>query len=107
MQFINLTPHTVNIIAEDGSELLAIYASGDLARVSAETVVAGNIDGITITSTRYGEVQGLPEPQEGVAYIVSALVAQRVHGREDVFVPSESVRDSNGRIIGCRSLGRI
>lgn len=27
--------------------------------------------------------------------------------RNDVFIPNESVRDEEGRIIGCKSLGRV
>lgn len=105
MTFVNLTPHTINVLTE--GRTLAIEPSGQLARVSSRTETIGMLEGIPVTTTVYGEVEGLPEPREGVAYIVSALVAQRVTDREDVFVPSESVRDERGRIIGCRSLGRI
>lgn len=55
----------------------------------------------------FGEVQDLHEQKDGTVYLVSSLVAQRVPERRDVFIPSESVRDSAGRIIRCRSLGRI
>ena len=103
---MNLTPHTVNIVTESG-EIIDYPASGVLARVSARTQVIGKLGNIPITRTVYGEVEGLPEPEEGTIYIVSSLVAQRVPERTDVFVPSESVRDDQGRIIGCRSLGRI
>ena len=105
MTFINLTPHAINILGE--GRTLAIEPSGQLARVSARTETIGEIDGIPVTTTVYGEVEGLPESRDGVAYIVSSLVAQRVTHREDVFVPSESVRDERGRIVGCRSLGRV
>ena len=104
---INLTPHTVNFVAENGEEILAVAASGELARVSSETVTIGEVDGIPITTTSYGEVEGLPEPRANTIYIVSALVAQRCPDRDDVFIPNEAVRDDKGRIIGCRSLGRI
>lgn len=60
-----------------------------------------------MTETVFGEVEGLPETQEGTIYVVSSLVAQRVPNRTDVFIPNESVRDDQGRIIGCKSLGRI
>lgn len=106
MQFINLTPHAINFIKEDGSTL-TIPASGTLARMTTLTVVTGEIDGIPITETVFGKVEGLPAPSEGNIFIVSSLVAQRVPDRNDVFIPSESVRDEQGRIIGCKSLGRI
>lgn len=105
---INLTPHAITVVSGSGEILRQIPASGNLARVSARTVATGEmVDGIPVTTTSYGEVEGLPSPQEGVIYIVSALVAGRVPDRRDVFIPNESVRDSEGRIIGCKSLGRI
>ena len=107
MQFVNLTPHVVTIVAGDGTVLRTIEPSGTLARVSAHTVTIGDVDGIPVTTTEFGEVEGLPEPSEGTSFIVSSIVAQRVSGRTDVYIPNESVRDERGRIVGCRSLGRI
>lgn len=115
MKLVNLTPHTVNIVASDGTPILAIEPSGDVARVSSHVDTVGFVtvldgDGaviIPVTATSFGDVQGLPDPQDDVAFVVSSLVAQRVPDRTDVFIPSDSVRDSSGRIIGCRSLGRI
>ena len=105
---INLTPHTITICNASGEIVRQIPASGNLARVSARTVSTGEVfDGIPVTTTSYGEVEGLPAPQQDTIYIVSALVAGRVPDRGDVFIPNESVRDSEGRIIGCKSLGRI
>ena len=60
MNIINLTPHAITICGADGSIILTIPASGNLARVSAHTVQTGEIDGIPVTSTVYGEVEGLP-----------------------------------------------
>lgn len=103
---INLTPHDITFIGENGEKRI-ILPSGKLARVAAKTVTVGSIDGIPVTATEFGEVEGLPEPAADTIYIVSSLVAQRVPERTDVYVPSESVRDENGRIIGCKSLGKI
>jgi hypothetical protein len=115
MKLVNLTPHTINVVASDGTTILAIEPSGDVARVSSHTETTGFVtvwdgDGavlIPVTATVFGDVQGLPDPQSDVAFVVSSLVAQRVPDRDDVFIPSDSVRDNAGRIIGCRSLGRI
>lgn len=83
-----------------------VEPSGTIARVSATTIDIGEVDGIPVTETAFGPVENLPEEAEDTIYIVSSLVAQRVN-RPDVYIPNESVRDSEGRIIGCRSLGRI
>jgi hypothetical protein len=107
---VNLTPHDINIVREDGTTW-TIPASGEVARVYANTRRVDEFDGVPITQTFYGMVAGLPEPQDGVRYIVSALVAERVTDRTakvgDILVPSETVRDEHGRIIGCKSLGII
>lgn len=104
---INLTPHAVNLYNSRTGNFDTITPSGVVARVSATTVSCGVIGDYNVTATSYGEVENLPEPQEGTIYIVSSLVAQRAPSRTDVFIPNESVRDSEGRIIGCKSLGRV
>jgi hypothetical protein len=108
MTIMNLTPHSISFVDADANVILTVEASGQLARVSAKTVMTGEtFNGIPVTKTEYGTVEGLPEPQEGIIYVVSSLVAARVPDRGDVFIPNESVRDENGRIIGCRSLGHV
>lgn len=102
---INLTPHEVNIITENNT--ITIHTSGNIARCKTERNMIGNINGIPVTSTVLGEVEGLPEPQEGTIYVVSSLVAQACKDRTDIFIPDDTVRDGEGKIIGCRSLGRI
>ena len=107
MKVTNLTPHSISFINEDGTQILVVEPSGEVARVSVRTETVGKINGIPVTTSVFGEVENLPDPQDGTIYIVSSLVAQRCHDRDDVFIPNESVRDDKGRIIGCRSLGTI
>ena len=111
MKIINLTPHSITFVSDDGTPIMTVPASGAVARVSSKTVVMGLVDvgeiQIPITGTTYGEIEGLPSPQDGIIYVVSSLVAQRCSNRQDIFIPNESVRDENGRIVGCRSLGRV
>ena len=133
-KLINLTPHAINIVKLlDNGEFIKIFdipVSGQLARCKASTVQVGGVwincnnptvesycgyfdyysvedFNVPITSTEYGEVEGLPDPQPDTMYIVSSLVAQRVKERDDVLVPGETVRDSEGRIVGCKSLARV
>ena len=111
INIVNLTPHKITFVTDKGN--LSIDPSGEIARVSSTTKEVGYIYvskfGIKIptTTTVYGEIEGLPDPKENTIFVVSSLVAQRVPEREDVFIPNESVRDENGRIIGCRSFGHI
>jgi len=113
MKFINLTPHEIKVIHE-GFEC-TFPPSGTVARVAYErgpTYVLGNPEGntddpawghITFAVLRERKSDSrLPEPQEGVLYIVSRDVAQHNLDRRDLIVPDteDAVRDDKGRIIG-------
>ena len=103
-KIVNLTPHDVTVAG------VVFPASGSCARLTSRTETFGSVevDGLSIPLTRtvFGEVCGLPAAEDGTIYIVSALVAGQCKGRDDVF-PSESLRDEQGRIVGCKSLGRV
>lgn len=109
---INLTPHAINFYDDNDNLYFTIEPSGTVARLGTNTVVSGNYDegtgiSIPITETKFSKIENLPEDDYKHCYIVSSLVAQACRGRRDIFIPNESIRDENGRIIGCRSLGRI
>ena len=113
-KIVNLTPHTINLCGEDGSVKMSINPSEKIARVSQDTQVVDQIIsdgiGVIVTETVFGQVENLPEPKEGVIYLVSRLVKSRVPHRNDVLVPDTSsesaVRDSEGRIVGVKRLSR-
>lgn len=94
--FKNYTPHTITL--NDGRE----YASEGLARVSA---TFSKFDENGVCSQQFGDVTGLPEPTDGVLYIVSALVliAVKLQGRTDCVAPAtghpECVRNDKGFIV--------
>lgn len=101
----NLTPHPIHLLDENNN-VIRTFASNGLVRLKANTVEAGfTVDDCKITKTVFGEVEGLPEYQFGQFYIVSQLVKSALSTREDLLVPAEVVRDSNGNIIGCKSFG--
>ncbi len=105
----NLTPHEVVVF--NGETKLTIKPEALSARVSSTIQVVGsiNVDGtpVDITRTTFGEVEGLPEEQDGVGYIVSRLVCEACPHRRDLYIPNGSVRDESGRIVGCTSLAQI
>lgn len=103
MNIVNLTPHELNICNAAG-ETVSIPPSGTIARVAETRVQLRAVNGIPVTRAEYGAVEGLPEPQEGAIYVVSALVLGRCGGRSDVFAPGTAVRDAEGRVIGCSGL---
>lgn len=105
---INLTPHSVNIIGNDNSVAITIEASGNVARCSQTIDIVGaltldSVD-IPISSSSYGEVVDLPDPQDGIYYVVSRLVMSACPARQDLLVPNDLVRNDAGQVIGCRSL---
>lgn len=106
MKLVNLTPHTVNVVLEDGATL-NIASSGVVARCSQSDVNVGTIDvdgiAVPLTETSFGDVVDLPAPAPDTLYIVSRLVATAAN-RDDLVVPNGIVRDDNGNIIGCKSL---
>ncbi|NNG67530.1 hypothetical protein [Caldanaerobacter subterraneus] len=110
MKLVNLTPHEITLILEGGE--LHIPPSGTVARCTTNrvTVEEVHIDGlkIPINKTEFGEVENLPEPEEGTYFIVSAIVAQAMSGkRSDLLIPDDAVRDEQGRIVGARALARV
>lgn len=102
-KLINLTPHTLNLIAADGSTV-DVQSSGDIARVSSTSTVVATINGINVAQSTWGDVTGLPVAQDGIIYIVSRMVKDRVPDRADVMVPGAPVRDANGVIVGANGL---
>lgn len=80
-KFINLTPHTITL--NNGTEY---HPSGKVARV--ENQFSNFCCGIS--TVFYGEIENLPEPEEGTIYIVSAMVlaAAKEKGRTDVVAPA-------------------
>lgn len=107
---VNLTPHAVRLITEDGT--LEIAPSGPPARVTMapdepyrhRAFVGGHRIQIRSTATT-GTVVNLPEPRRRTAYIVSKPVIEACP-RFDLVVPHDTVRDAEGNVIGCRSLAR-
>jgi hypothetical protein len=103
---VNLTPHAINLV-RDGQVVETIHPSGTIARVSMTTEIVGQINGFEVRKNTYNEVVDLPPREEGTIYIVSALVAQAAKDRYDLVVPDGSVRDADGRIIGCTGFAVI
>lgn len=107
MTIVNLTPHSINFLDGDNNPILTVEPSGTVARAKQTRTLCGHIAGIPVNQCAYGQVQGLPEPAKETIYVVSAITAQACPEREDIYIVDDSVRDSNGRIIGVRALAHI
>lgn len=96
MTLVNLTPHPITIRTADGDITIPPDPRGP-ARVDVAPGPAGKItvDGMPVDVMAppvYGPVVDLPDPEDGVGYIVSGLVAGRVD-RDDVFAPVTGSKD--------------
>ncbi len=109
MEIINLTPHKINIMDNDG-KLIKVFESKGKARAAQKDVEIGMLEGIPIIETEFGEPVGLPEYNPETYYIVSALTAKAadLSGRntQDLLLTAKTVRNGDGQIIGCQALAK-
>ena len=103
---INLTPHKLDIKNKNG-QVVEIGGSGTIARVQVRYEPVGEVNGFYIHKAKYGRVEGLPDPKEGVLYVVSRMVAQAVPERKDLLIPGELLRDRDGVVIGANGFSVI
>lgn len=120
MNIHNMTPHVISIIV-DGvkvdfpSEGVIRAAQHDeqVSEVVTDLKIgeAGNA-GFTIPvfSSTFGAPEGVPENLDGI-YIVSSLAYQSLKAAgmpmEHFVIPSGTIRDADGKIIGCKGFARI
>lgn len=114
---LNLTPHTINVVdGTDGETLHAIPASGQVARVATASVLQGTLGlpggvVVPVTSTVYGDVEGIPAPGGG-KFLVSSLVLDRLgpEYRGQAFAPDTgktAVRNDAGQVVAVRQFRTV
>lgn len=117
MKFVNLTPHTINVV---GKNATTVAPSGQSLRVSQEMIPAdvGGGDVVEFYRAKYGPLEmidnttkqvvstELPPLVDDNVYIVSGQCLDALKGvlRADFAAPGELVRDDNGKPIGCKGL---
>ena len=115
----NMTPHVVTLIVEG---VRVDYPSEGIIRATQKDVkvdeIVTDLDlgnssaGFTIPvfSSSFGAPEGVPENLDGI-YIVSSLAYQSLKAAgmpmEHFVVPSGTIRDESGKIIGCKGFARI
>lgn len=113
-KLVNLVPHDVVVMQEEGNVL--IPKGEDVLRLEMKTyyhdriTVDGSNISVPIGHTVFGKLKmesgkPVPRPRQDTKYIVSLEVA-RVAGRQDFLVPNQTIRE-NGKVVGCRSLATI
>lgn len=107
---VNLTQQDIDIMGDYGRVLMHLPATRQVAKIyfDRDEVVRLRGGKIPVTKVSPNKITGVPEPDDGVYYIVSSVIAQHLK-RPDVFspdtAPGGAVRDrSSGKIIGVRGL---
>lgn len=99
IKFVNLCPHALDIVSEDGS-VKKLDLCPTPARVEERlTKIPGGVGGFDAFTTWMGEAQGIPAPQEGVYFVVSRMVFDKTN-RLDVCCPGHLLRDDLGKVVG-------
>jgi hypothetical protein len=116
---LNFTPHPIRIYTADRPDgiddlepglRLVIEPEDTPARLSM--IAVGSLrtefrDGVPVETIEYGHAYGLPEPHDGISYVVSLPVALAlIPRRSDLLVPYREVRNASGTVIGCRELAQ-
>ena len=123
MEIINRTPHDITMMNEAKEVVWTFPKSDEPIRLESSQVVVGTVtDAGHDTSKRNAsdnvfidfdvkqvvyDKSNLPDYMEDTYYIVSALVANAYPERSDLLMVNDTVRDDNGRIIGCKSFAVV
>lgn len=115
----NMTPHVVTLIVEG---VRVDFPSEGIIRAKQEDTKVDEIvtdldlgnssTGFTIPvfKSTFGAPEGVPENLDGI-YIVSSLAYQSLKAAgmsmEHFVIPSGTIRDESGKIIGCKGFARI
>jgi hypothetical protein len=117
-QVINATPHPLRIYDAEGKRIVLVLPVSEIIIRAGERLVTlsdADVNGIEIPV--YGAAYGspnavdhddhpvaVPEPREGVFYVVALPPALAASTRTDFLVCGPAVRDPEGRMIGCMGL---
>lgn len=120
-RLINLTPHEIRILlpqdGPDTSPRYLVLPSAGVARSDSRSqalppieVADGLGTAVPLSQTTYGAIVGLPDPQPGVVYVTSAIVAEQAQ-RDDVVAPGTGPADGavreDGRVVAVTRLVRV
>ena len=103
VKFYNCCPHDVVIILQDGSAV-TFNKCDTPARVYNDINTVFNINKVPILQRSGGNVINLPEPQDGVLYIVSEIVQKARPDRADLLCPGPTIKNEFNVILGCSGL---
>ena len=100
----NLCPHDIVVFFRQKTKIIK---SEGLARVVVSETPNGTIqvDGspIPLVRVEFGEIEGLPDAEQGTVFIVSSIVKEAAKERNDLVAPDTGkscIRNAAGQILG-------
>lgn len=109
----NLTPHTITIMKEDGTEVQ--FKSDWILRLEEERTNVWTINWINVLNIEYKKwyIEDkdwkrslLKKKKDNVIYIVSAVACQWYKHRDDLYIVSDTYRDANWIIVWCKAISK-
>lgn len=97
---INLVPHpiTYSAIIDGRPQMITLPPEPAACRVQTESHDLGMLGHLPIQKQTFGEIHNLPDPIDGVVYVVSGIVlaALKAEGstRHDIIAPATGPRDN-------------
>jgi hypothetical protein len=103
---LNYTQHVITIVDNDGNIVQEFPSVGN-AQVETTSRQVGDVNGVAIVHTEFGDITGLPDPAPDTLYIVGMIVAQAAR-RSDLISPDTgpSAFRKAGQIVGVRRFAR-
>lgn len=126
-ELINLTPYPIRIYAFDTPDRIADLATGLRLTIPPDGRVArvgemsmgtdrtltldddhGGFVSVPVEYVEHRYTVNLPDPEDGVWFVVSLVLAlsPEVGSRSDLLTPYSLVRNTEGTVVGCRTLAR-
>lgn len=117
LNILNLTPHKIVVYSQDEEQILLTIEPQKneegkplFLRAEVNQEPLPPLNGFPVHLNSYGVVEGMPDPKEGTVYVVSQITATalKAAGRaDDVYIVDKTVRDSDGRIVGCKGFAKV
>lgn len=102
-KFVNLIGHDITI-----SGYGTLSKCENPCKIETKQRVLGKVAGIPIAETHFEKIVNLPQPEDGVYYIVSRITMDFMpFDREDVFCVDTgptAIRDENGQVVAVTQL---
>tara|TARA_R100000234_G_scaffold39403_1_gene23521 strand:- start:6052 stop:6462 length:411 start_codon:yes stop_codon:yes gene_type:complete len=126
--FVNMTPHEINMVDDNGEVLLSIQPSGNTIRLSEEWGPLGEfhfdiyyepVSSCTAVDDEFvipiksvqmkipDDGMELPPIRDNVWYIVSRAVCETFTNRTDFLMVGQTVRNDKGQIIGAKCFSQL